>query len=722
MTTQPGSLLIVDDEDSIREVLAQQLTQKGYAVTVASDGRQALGLIDQHPFDVVLLDVLMPGLNGVEVLRLLRQSYTGAELAVIMVTARDRSEDLVEAFNLGANDYVTKPIDLPVMLARIATQVSYKRAHAALRASEARFALTARGTNSGLWDWDIQTDEVYYSPRWKAMLGHEDGEIGTSPEEWFRRIHPDDAERLRAELTNHLGGMIPHFACEHRLLHKDMTYRWMLARGVAVRDETGMRMAGSLTDVTEGKVTDPLTGLPNRILFLDHLHRSIERLRKYPDSRFAVLFLDLDRFKMVNDSLGHVVGDQLLIGFSRRLEGCLRVSDIVSRNAPEHTIARLGGDEFTILLDGIESANDAIKVADRIHGALALPFNLEGHELFVAASIGITLGEPDYQRPEDLLRDADTALYSAKARGRSCYEVFDSAMRAQAVARLQLESDLRRALERNEFRLYYQPIMSLQQYELVGFEALIRWQHPVRGVLGPDDFIGIAEENGLIIPIGWWVLEVALRQIAEWQDRLQPIRTLTLCVNLSLKQFYQSGLVDRLERLLQETGMAPQSLKLEITENLIMSNSELAAATLGRLRALGIQTSIDDFGTGYSSLNQLRRFPIDTLKIDRTFVQRMGSDVKDLEIVQTILSLARTLAMNVVAEGVETIHQRDQLRALGCEFGQGFYFSKPLEALDVERLLAWFLTGTRETNDWSKPATEIGIPRPSHTLGLYPFT
>jgi diguanylate cyclase (GGDEF)-like protein/PAS domain S-box-containing protein len=717
MKTQPGSLLIVDDEEMNRDMLSQRLELKGYAVTAASDGRQALTLIDRHPFDVILLDVMMPELNGLEVLRILRQRYALAELAVIMVTAKDHSEDVVEAFNLGANDYVTKPIDLPVVLARIATQVSHKRAQAALRASEARYALAARGTNNGLWDWDIPANEVYYSPRWKAMLGHEDGEIGTSPEEWFRRIHPEDAARVQDELTAHRRGDIPHFACEHRLFHKDQTYRWMLACGVAVRDGAGMRMAGSLTDVTEGKVTDSLTGLPNRILLLDRIERSIERLKGHPEARFAVLFLDLDRFKMVNDSLGHLVGDQLLIAFARRLEGCLRASDIVSRTASEHTIARLGGDEFTILLEGIESVGDAIKVADRIHSALAQPFNLDGHELFIAASIGITLGEPGYQRPEDLLRDADTALYSAKAGGKSRYEVFDSAMRTQVVARLQLESDLRRALERDELRLHYQPIMSLENERLIGFEALLRWQHPQRGLLAPDDFIAMAEENGLIIPIGWWVLDEALRQFGEWHGRFPDIRPLILCVNLSPKQFFQASLVDRVERRLSDTGVDPRSLKLEVTEHAIMSDPESAAATLTRLRSLGVQIGIDDFGTGYSSLNYLRRFPIDTLKIDRSFVHRMSSDVKDLEIVQTILTLAHNLAMDVVAEGVETIHQRDQLQTLGCELGQGFYFSRAIEGPDAEMLLARCLPRPEEPRVRNEPASETGPPIEPTCLG-----
>ena len=444
MITQPGSLLIVDDEEMNRDMLSQRLELKGYSVTAADNGRQALALVERHSFDLVLLDVMMPDLNGLEVLRLLRRRYAPAELPVIMVTARDQSEDVVEAFSLGSNDYVTKPIDLPVVLARIATQVSHKRAQAALLKSEARYALAARGTNNGLWDWDLQTNEIYYSTRWKAMLGYKDDEVGSSPEEWFGRAHPDDSERLRTCLAAHREGCTPHFECEHRLLHDDQAYRWVLARGVAVRDchGKGLRMAGSLTDITEGKVSDALTGLPNRILFTEHLERSLDRSTRHPESRFAVLFLDLDRFKVVNDSLGHLVGDQLLIAFARRMEACLRSSDTLSRATVENTIARLGGDEFTVLLQGINDAGDAIAVAERIQKELTAPFTLGRHEVFTSASIGIALPGPGHQRPEDLLRDADTAMYSAKANGKARHEVFDSAMRARAVARLDLETEL----------------------------------------------------------------------------------------------------------------------------------------------------------------------------------------------------------------------------------------------------------------------------------------
>jgi diguanylate cyclase (GGDEF)-like protein/PAS domain S-box-containing protein len=689
-TADPGSLLIVDDEEMNRDMLSQRLELKGYKVTAADDGPRALSLIEDHAFDVILLDVMMPRLNGLEVLRILRRRHGAGELPIIMVTAKDHSEDVVEAFRLGANDYVTKPIDFPVALARIATQVSHRRTQAALRDSETRYALAVRGTNDGLWDWDLRTDEVFYSARWKAMLGYEDGELGTRPDDWLRRVHPDDDHRLRSNLAAHRRGTTAHFECEHRLLHRDRTYRWVLARGVAIRDRAGqsIRMAGSLIDVTEGKISDPLTGLPNRILLMDRIELALERSRRQPDTRFAVLFLDLDRFKLINDSLGHIVGDQLLIAFSRRLEGCIRETDTASRAAVEHTIARLGGDEFTVLLEGIDGPDDAIRVAERIHRVLSVPFSLGGQEVFTTASIGIAMGGPACLRPEDLLREADTAMYDAKGRGKARHEVFDTAMHARAVARLQSETEMRRALENGEFRLHYQPIVTMGTGRPIGFEALLRWQHPRHGLIAPDEFIPMAEETGLIVPIGWWVLEEACRQMGAWHARFPDAATSIICVNLSSKQFLQAGLVEQVERRLRDSGLDPRSLKLEITESAIMSDPKSAADALERLRSLGVRIAIDDFGTGHSSLSYLQQFPIDTLKIDRSFVRKMHDQVKDREIIQAVVSLAHNLGMDVVAEGVETSDQWDQLDILGCEYGQGFFFSRPVDGPVAEALLA----------------------------------
>jgi diguanylate cyclase (GGDEF)-like protein len=423
---------------------------------------------------------------------------------------------------------------------------------------------------------------------------------------------------------------------------------------------------------------DTLTDLPNRALLNNRLQQSIDRAKEQPGHLFALLFLDLDRFKNINDSLGHVAGDQLLISTARRLEECLRPSDMV---------ARLGGDEFAILLDGIEEYDDVIRVAERVQAQVKRPLHLDGHEVYTTASMGITLSTVEYAHPENMLRDADTAMYHAKEKGKARYEIFDAVMHARAVARLQLENDLRRALERQELMVYYQPIVSIETGRIAGFEALVRWRHPQRGFVSPTDFIPIAEETGLILELGRWVLEESCRRMRAWQLTRSQEKALTISVNLSGKQFAQTNLIEQVKQILAESELDPRSLKLEITESVVMENAEIASSMLLQLRALGVQLSIDDFGTGYSSLSYLHRFPVNTLKIDRSFISRLGAGDENTEIVRTIMTLANNLGMDVVAEGVETEEHLKHLKQIRCQYAQGYLFSKAVDAETASALL-----------------------------------
>ncbi|HWS55779.1 MAG TPA: EAL domain-containing protein [Pyrinomonadaceae bacterium] len=421
---------------------------------------------------------------------------------------------------------------------------------------------------------------------------------------------------------------------------------------------------------------DALTGLPNRALLSERLGSAIARARGAEGERFALLFLDLDRFKNVNDSLGHTIGDGLLVTIARRLENSVRSAD---------TVARLGGDEFAILLEGVKSEADAAYMAERVQREMSTPFMLDGHEVFMTVSIGIAHGAAGYEHPEQVLRDADTAMYRAKAGGRACFEVFDSTMHARAVNLLRLENDLRRAVEREEFTVYFQPIVGLATGRLAGFEALVRWQHPERGFIPPSEFIPVAEDTRLIVPLGLWVLREACRQVVSWQPAGPA--PLTVSVNLSGRQFAQPDLVEQVGAILRETGLAPGRLRLEITESVVMEDAERAVAMLEQLKGLGVRLSIDDFGTGYSSLSYLHRFPLDTLKIDRSFVSQLDAGESRAELVRTIRTLAANMGLEVVAEGIETLGQLGRLAELGCEYGQGYLFARPLAPDAAEALV-----------------------------------
>jgi diguanylate cyclase (GGDEF)-like protein/PAS domain S-box-containing protein len=565
-----------------------------------------------------------------------------------------------------------------------------KRVAQALRVSEERYALAVRGANEGLWDWNLADNTIYFSPRWKSMLGYAEDQIENDPDEWFKRIHAEDLARMKLDFSAHCEGVTSHFENEHRMLHKDGTYRWMLTRGLAVWNGNGKatRMAGSLADITDRKTAeqkllhdafhDALTGLPNRTLFLDRLRYAVERAKRRDDYLFAVLFLDLDRFKDINDSLGHYVGDQLLIAIANRLQKDLRTTD---------TVARFGGDEFVILLEDISDISDATRIADQLQNELTNSNHLIEHDVFITTSIGIVLSVTGYNRAEEVLRDADIAMYRAKASGKARYEIFDPTMRDLIMERLMLEGDLRRALDSDELIPYYQPIVSLDTGRTTGFEALVRWNHPKRGLLTPDAFIGIAEETGLIIAIDRLVLREACTQLKEWQTMYRSDPPLTISVNLSVKQVTQPDFIEFIQHTLDETGVSPNCLKLEITESVIMDNFEYTASVFGKIQNLGVQIEIDDFGIGYSSLSYLSHFPINALKIDRSFISRMVNNGSHLKIVQAIVMLAHGLGMNVTAEGVENENQLSVIKSLGCELAQGYLVSKPTSKVEAKEFI-----------------------------------
>jgi diguanylate cyclase (GGDEF)-like protein/PAS domain S-box-containing protein len=589
----------------------------------------------------------------------------------------------------------TRTLQVSILPARDSTTLLWrditdqKRAEYAMKRSEERLALAAEGASDGLWEWDLRSKEFYVSARWRAMMGLSATEAIGRIEDWMDRVHSDEIAPLKEALQAHLAGKTDHFQYEHRLRHESGSYRQYLCRGVAVRNagKRAIRIAGSLTDTTGRSLArewvlsagflDPLTGLSNRSVFVAKLGRRLDEIKQRRGERFAALYIDLDRFKVVNDSLGHLVGDALLIAVSRRLESCLRPGD---------ELARLGGDEFAILLNELGDEQQANAIAFRIQSALSTSFSIGGKEVFTSASIGIAFGRAQYDNPEEIMRDADTAMYHAKARGKARHELFDADMHARVRDRLGLENDLRHAVGNNrDFEVHYQPIVSLRTGMCIGFESLVRWKRNGEPV-PPATFIPIAEELGLIEPLGTWVLQQACRTFADWQRRFGPARLECITVNVSNRQLMEQSFLMIVEEAVHGAGLAPCDLRLEITETALMDSPNVVAEVLRQLRDFGVKIYLDDFGTGYSSLSHLHKLPVDALKIDRSFVKSLLLPDRPA-IVESILALARTLNTSVVAEGIETDVQARELERLGCTHAQGFLFSRPLPVETVEGVL-----------------------------------
>jgi diguanylate cyclase (GGDEF)-like protein/PAS domain S-box-containing protein len=691
MTVAPPQriLLVEDDEDDYiitRDLLAAQ-DRAAFTLDWCSDYEQARDAIRARSHDLYLVDYRLGEHSG---LQLVRDAFQGLPIApVILLTGQGDYLIDLEATALGVTNFLVKRNLDPLTLERsIRYAVRHHQAIRDLRRSEERYALVVRAADEGIWDWDLDGHELYLSPRWSALMGGEEEPRIAGPDAWFGLVHPDDLGALKAAVDEHIAGHTPHLESEYRMRHADGEWRWVRSRGLATWNTDGgaSRLAGSLSDITarrtveerlvHGALHDALTGLPNRTLFTDRLAQVLRRATRDPDLRCAVLFLDVDRFKLVNDSLSHTIGDKLLVALARRIAGVLRPGD---------TIARLGGDEFTILLDDCGSEEAAFEAAGRVTAALGAPFEIDDYELTVTTSIGVALNEPG-MTPGELLRNADIAMYDAKRRG-SGRAVFDISMHRRVADRLEMESRLRQAIERRELRVFFQPIVELATGRITGFEALARW--PAGGEeVPPSEFIPIAEDSGLIGGLGALVLDTALGALRSWRDAGIVDRDVVVSVNVSPRQLAVPTIVDEVRQALRSHGLPATALRLELTESTLMDDPEHAQFALGQLRALGADVYLDDFGTGYSSLTLLDRFPGEALKLSGGFVATMSRRKESWMIARSIVALGHDLGLHVIAEGIEETAQLDQLSKLGCELGQGYLFARPTAGEAIPALLA----------------------------------
>lgn len=562
-----------------------------------------------------------------------------------------------------------------------------KRVENALRESEERFILAVQGANDGLWDWNLSTNEVYYSPRWKSMLGIKEDEVCNSIEDWTNRIHTEDKEHVLENIKHHQMGISPHFECEYRIQQSNGKYIWVLSRGLAICDAEGKayRMAGSQTDINARKqaenalaynaLHDPLTGLPNRVLLLDRIAQAFSYSKRQAEKKLALLFIDLDRFKAVNDSLGHAMGDQLLTDVAQTLLNCIR---------PNDTVSRLSGDEFAILIDGWSDENDVLQIAKRIHINLMRMTLPNAFNRPASASIGIAYYKGNYNNPEELIRDADIAMYRAKSLGGSQYQIFDTFMHKRLMDQLQTETELRQAIENEEFKIHYQPVIEMASGKIVGVEALIRWNHPTKGLLTPQHFIDIAEDTGLIKFIDAFVLKESTKQLKLW--KLNGIEDMWVSINISGKQFQDEQFVSQVSAAILENNLTGNEVCLEITENIAMENPSFSSKIFNKLDSLGVQIGVDDFGIGYSSFGHLKSLPFSLLKIDRSFVQDIASSHNSQAIINAIIAMSHSLNMKVVAEGVMSLEQIQLLKKLGCDTVQGFYYSPGVPAEEIIKI------------------------------------
>lgn len=692
-------ILIVDDDDGARLLMSEALKQAGFSVFEAANGQQALDAFNQHEPDLVMLDVEMPDMDGFTVCTKIRSQYGEHNVPVLMVTGLDDTQSIHRAYEVGATDFLSKPINWSILPYRVRYIVRMGKIVEELRKSESRLANAQRIARLGNWEWHIKTNTLRCSEETYRIFGLRPPESSSSYTALFNSIHPADRDTVEKALHHTLFQQKP-YNLDHRVVLPNGSERFVNQQAEVVFDhnDDAILMVGTVQDVTERKFAedqihtlayyDTLTDLPNRRMFKEYFEKTLSRARRQ-DELLSILVLDLDRFKRINDTLGHTMGDLLLREVAQRLHTSLRREDFIVRNQGEpssiNSLARLGGDEFALSLIDIASVQDAARIARRALAVLAEPFLLDLQEIYITASIGISIFPHDGDNVDTLLKNADTAMYHAKAEGRNNYQYYTKSMNAAAFERLAMENSLRRALERNEFEMYYQPQLNIKTGNIVGVEALMRWHHPEMGMVSPIEFIPLAEESGLIIPMGEWGLRVACEQNKTWQDAGFPL--LTISVNISSLQFRQLNLAAVVAKILNDTCLDPRYLDLELTEGTVMENAEETIATLHSLKEMGVRLSIDDFGTGYSSLSYLKQFPLHTLKVDRSFVKDLTKNADDEAITQAIIAMASSLGLKVIAEGVENEEQLRFLAKHGCDEMQGYFFSPPLSGMKITELL-----------------------------------
>ncbi len=725
-TSQQPHILIVDDSMLERFMTSEALSQAGFKVSECGDGQAAVNFIENTKPQLVLMDVTMPVMDGFTACAAIRQMSAGQHIPIIMMTGLDDVDSINQAYEVGATDFITKPFHSAVLVNRVRYILRAQEMAHELREREASLAHAQRLAKLGSWQWNVEQQQLSRSREAVRITGALARGTLDPITELLPLVHPADRENVEKIYTTVLQGGVTD-QLEYRINAANGTERIVHEELEVNLDSDGqvIRLFGTVQDVTNRRESeerirhlayyDSVTGLPNRTLLKEYIRKALSAARRYKRST-ALLFLDLDRFKRINDTLGHSTGDALLRMVAERLSACLRDSDLLSPIAkapiddeknwsavPESSVARLGGDEFVILLSEIRRPEDAAMVAKRVIETLQNPFMLGESEVYVTGSIGISTYPEDGDSDESLLKYADAAMYYAKDDGRNRYHFYTQSINQRAIERVDLESSLRKALEKGEFALHYQPKINIHSGLITGAEALLRWNCPRRGFVPPDTFIPIAEESGLIIPIGEWVLKEACRQNKCWQNQgLTPIR---MSVNISAAQCQDAKLWDTVASVLKETQLAPELLELEVTETLLMRDIETSIAILKRLKSLGLKISIDDFGTGYSSLSYLKRLPLDTIKIDRSFIQDIDTDPDDATIVAATINLGHNMRLNVLAEGVEEVSELEFLRQHNCDEIQGYLFSKPLSADDFQQWLMMYPGGCMPLDQYLTSST-----------------